>query len=868
MRLATQGISAACTRLFAVVGVALIAMSCGGGGDGSTTPRVVGSMSINPAAPLPIAAGGTLQLAVTVLDTKGLPMSGQVIAFSSSATNIASVSPQGQVSAAGPVGHATISAAIGAVTASVEVTVVAGASASLTRTSPDPGTVTPGANAGDSVRFVVKDAFGNPHAQETVTFNVSAGDGHASPASAQTDAQGRAATMFITGTTAGTNTLSATICGVPSVSFSVTTASGSVSIASVLPSPMTPGASVTIVGAGFDPNASGDAITIDGQAATVTSASPTQIVMTVPTTLPCTPAHQANVQVTANGAIAIARQALRVGAVRSLAVGGAVVLTDPANINCTELSPAGGRYVVNVLDASPIPTALTPFHFSGATSIPAGTTLTAPVFGLRQTARRSTSDHGFQLPGMQQVDRSSAHSSMLESNRLVLKRMKTRFPRSPRTSAKVSVLAPGTRGTAAVVAGDIRTFRVLQPSTAVGAAFSCSTNFVEITARAVYVGSRSIIYEDTKAPLAGQMDSYFAQVGQEFDTSMYPSDATYFGDPLVTDPYTDNDQHLNMVFTPSIPAALGGFVLSCDFFARNTTDNQVSNFGEIFYARVPTVAGTGFSTDNPDSWLRGMRAAIVHEVKHIASFGAHLVNNANTFEESWLEEGMAFVAEEVWARDRIYSGTWKGNMSYATTLYCDVRPTWPECTGKPYVMFDHYSRLYSALDVPGSSSLFGRVADNDFSFYAVSWSFIRYSADRYAASEVNFLQGITHALDVTGVANVARQSGADPDQMLGMWSLALYLDENTAMAGNADVGFPSWHTRDIFAGISHDIPSSFPKTYPLVPQIIGEGDFLIDNAGIHGGSFSAYDLLPLSQSTRTIGLSGGAMLRLVVARVQ
>jgi hypothetical protein len=170
--------------------------------------------------------------------------------------------------------------------------------------------------------------------------------------------------------------------------------------------------------------------------------------------------------------------------------------------------------------------------------------------------------------------------------------------------------------------------------------------------------------------------------------------------------------------------------------------------------------------------------------------------------------------------------------------------------------------------VQGSSSLFGRVADNDFSFYAVSWSFIRYNADRYATSEVTFLQGITHAVDVTGVANVARQSGADPDQMLGMWSLALCLDENTAMAGNSDVSFPSWHTRDIFAGMSADFLSAFPKTYPLVPQIIGEGDFVIDNSGIHGGSFSAYDLLPLSQSTRTIGLSGAPLLRLVVARIQ
>ena len=868
MRLAVPGTVAACIRTFALAGATAFVASCGGGGDGSTSPRVAGSLSIFPPYPMPIAAGGNLQLSVTVLDTKGLAMSGQVITFSSSAANIASVSPQGQVSATGPVGHATISAASGSASASVEVTVVAGSSASLTRTSPDPGTVTPGANAGDSVRFVVKDAFGNPHPQEAVTFSVSAGDGHASPASAQTDAQGRVATMFTTGVTAGTNTLNATIGGIPAVSFSVTTATSSVSISSILPSPMTPGASVTIVGGGFDPATGGDAVTIDGQIANVTSASPTQLTITVPGTLPCTPAHQANVQVTANSASAIARQALRVGALRSLTVGGAVVLTDPVDINCTELSPAGARYVVNVLDPSPIPTALTPFHFAGATSIPSGTTLAAPVFGLRQSARASAYGNDFHVTGMP-LDRSVAHSNMLESNRLVLKRMKSRFQRSPRRSAKLSVLAPASGGTAAVVAGDTRTFRVLQPSTAVGASGTCSSNFVEITARAVYVGTKAIIYEDTKAPLAGQMDSYFTQVGQEFDATMYPSDATYFGDPLVTDPYTDNDQHLNMVFTPSIPAALAGFVTGCDFFPRNTTDDQVSNLGEAFYARVPTVAGTGFSADNPDSWLREMRPAIVHEVKHIASFGAHLVNNATSFEESWLEEGMAFVAEEVWARDRIYSGTtWKGNMVYASTLYCEVRPTWPDCTGKPYVMFDHYSRLYMALDAPGSSSLFGRVADNDFSFYAVSWSFIRYNADRYATSEVSFLQGITHALDVTGIANIARQTGADPDRMFGNWSLALSLDENAGMAGNVDVNFPSWNTRDIFAGMSTDYRSNFPKAYPLVPQIIGEGDFLIDNSGIHGGSFSSYDLLPLSQTTRTIGLSGAPLLRLVVARIQ
>jgi hypothetical protein len=149
--------------------------------------------------------------------------------------------------------------------------------------------------------------------------------------------------------------------------------------------------------------------------------------------------------------------------------------------------------------------------------------------------------------------------------------------------------------------------------------------------------------------------------------------------------------------------------------------------------------------------------------------------------------------------------------------------------------------------------------------------------DRYATAEASYLQGLTNATDVTGIANVASQSGAGRDQILGMWSLSLYLDENGAIGGNADVRFPSWNTRDIFAGMHTDFPQpdDFPKAYPLVPQAVGAGDFTIDHAGIHGGSFSPYDLTGLSATARTIGLSAGSTggaapgsLRLVIARIQ
>lgn len=858
-----------------LVGFSLLSASCGGGGDGSTAPPpTIGSIVISPSNPAPIPAGGTLQLSATVRDTRGQPLSGQAITYATSAPSIATVSGQGLVSAPGPVGAVDITASAGSVSASVSTTIVAGASASLTRTSADPANVSAGAPAGDSVRYLVTDAFGNPRRNEIITFTVAAGDGQVSPALAETDPQGRAATRFRTGTTAGQNTLTATVGGVAPISFSLTTVPSAVSISSVTPSPMTAGATVTINGTGFSPVTTEDAVTIDGQAATITSASSIQLTVVVPTTLPCAPTHQADLEVIVNGAPGFARPMLRPGTLRSVAVGSALVIGDPAELGCTELSPASGSYTVSVLNTSAAPSLLTPFRFSGTTTIPASASLAVNAFVLRQSMSTPFPRRPATAMESEARTRALAHTRVLEANRAIYRKFRSRVRVRGRTAASASPSLRPSVGVAPSVSvpmavGDTRTFRVIQFS--VGGGATCSS-FAEITARVVHVGAKSIIYEDAAAPLAGQMDSYFVRLGEEFDATMYASDSTYFGDPLVTDPDTDADQHLNMVFTPSVPTGLSGFVITCDFFARNETDNQGSNLGENFYARVPTVAGTGFSENTADSWLRQMRAVVVHEAKHIAAFGARLVSGALAFEESWLEEGMAMTAEEVWARNAVYLTTWKGNADYASTLYCEVRPNDAACSGKPYVMFDHFDWLYDFLDQAGSHSLFGGVASLDFTFYGTAWSFIRWNADRYASSEVSFLRGITQAVDVVGLANITRQAGSNPEQMLAMWSLSLSLDENTAVAGNPDLGLPTWNLRDIYRGMSADFPTTFPKTYPLVAQPIPSGNFSIDNAGIHGGSFALYDLFGVSGDTRAVSLIPNTApnpgLRLVIARVQ
>ncbi len=849
-----------------LVGVSVLAGSCGGGSEPVAPPQIA-SVTISPTNPSPIPAGGTLQLSAVVLDTRGQVISGQAITYTSSAPQIASVSNQGVVSAPGPVGTVDITASAGGRTSnSVSLSVVAAPTASITRTSADPANVSPGGSAGDSVRYRVADAFGNPRQNETVTFTVAAGNGVASPASAQTDAQGRAATKFRTGTTAGQNTLTVTVGSLAPLSFSLTTVPSSVSISSVAPSPMTPGGTVTINGSGFSATATDDAVTIDGVPATITNASATQITLVVPSALPCTPTHSANLEVIVNGASAFAQQILRMGTIRTVAVGGTLVLGSPAEIACTELSPAGAEYVVNVVNMSEASSSFTPFRFSGATTVPSSAAPTAGAFVLRQSMSRQNARPRTTVLESQLRGRAASHTRMLEINRSLYRELRRNRSLAPRSVSKSAGLRafPGLSAAAAIpVVGDTRRFRVGQFSG--GSGTTTCQNYLEITAKVVFVGAKSIIYEDTAAPLAGQMDAHFVQLGQEFEATMYPTVSNYFGDPLVNDANTDADQHLNMVFTPAVPSSALGFVSGCDLFPRTTKPQ--SNFGENFYGVVATVAGTGFTSNTADQWLRLMRSTVVHEVKHIASNGAHIVNDAAAFEEIWLEEGMAMIAEEVWVRDAIYHTTFRGNADYASTLRCDVRPV--ACPGNPpFVMYYTFPLLYDFLDQAGSFSLFG----DGGTYYGTTWSFIRWSADRYASSEAGFLRAITQATNVFGIGNVARQTGAAEDQLLANWSLALYLDEHPATAANPDLKFQSWNMRDIFRGMSVDFPQFFAKQYPLVPQVIATGDFTVDNAGILGGSFATFDLSSVVGSTRAIGLGpsgvGDAGLHLVIARIQ
>lgn len=240
-----------------------------------------------------------------------------------------------------------------------------------------------------------------------------------------------------------------------------------------------------------------------------------------------------------------------------------------------------------------------------------------------------------------------------------------------------------------------------------------------VQARVVYAGTHAIMLEDVQAPLAGTMDGEYRSVGEEFDRTTYDVITNNFGDPMAMDHTLGGPGRVTMLFTPAVnDMGPTGFVVSCDFYP--TTSVASSNQREMFYAVVPTSSAAGYGDFTQYLWRHIIRGTIAHETKHIASMAEHFARQTPQLEESWLEEGTAMHAMEIWART-VTPMTWKGGSGYGSALYCDVRPNWPSCNNQPYTMFDHFAYLHDFLTPSERHTPLGSTDPSDASFYGSAW---------------------------------------------------------------------------------------------------------------------------------------------------
>jgi hypothetical protein len=210
--------------LFAYVG-------CGGE---TSEPSVATTLAANSSTSVTGVAGTVVTPApsVIVTDQNGSPMDGAPVTF-------AVVSGGGSVSGAtvttnssgiatvgswtlGPVTGANVLNATSGTLAGIAFTATssAGAAASLAKNAGDNQSAAAGNAVPIPPSVLVKDANGNPKSGVSVTFAVVSGGGSITGATAVTNAAGIAAVgSWTLGNSGGANSLSATVAGLPSVTF-------------------------------------------------------------------------------------------------------------------------------------------------------------------------------------------------------------------------------------------------------------------------------------------------------------------------------------------------------------------------------------------------------------------------------------------------------------------------------------------------------------------------------------------------------------------------------------------------------------------------------------------------------------------------
>jgi hypothetical protein len=358
-------------------------------------------------------------------------------------------------------------------------------------------------------------------------------------------------------------------------------------------------------------------------------------------------------------------------------------------------------------------------------------------------------------------------------------------------------------------------------------AFAACTNARMRTGRVVAMTDRSIIIADTANPANGFTIEDYQNFGATFDTLVYPVDTTNFGPPSDL----DNNQRIILFFTravneltpPGQDFYVSGFFFNRDLFPATTGGNLQgcpgSNFAEMFYLLAPDPDGVVNQNVRTVSFVKAVIVGtLAHEFQHLINASRRLYVNtgSSTFEDVFLDEGLAHIAEEL----TFYraSGLMPGqNLSYQTI----------QSSARNQNAFDsfgvaNFRRYREYLTNAASNSPY--VDNADITTRGAIWSFLRYAADRRGGSERQlWFDLVNPPSGVSGVANLTRAVTTDLGAWVRDWAVANYADDFIPGIQAID-SHPSWDTRSMISAVSDG-------SWPLNPKELDTTNITLLNIG-------------------------------------
>jgi hypothetical protein len=324
-------------------------------------------------------------------------------------------------------------------------------------------------------------------------------------------------------------------------------------------------------------------------------------------------------------------------------------------------------------------------------------------------------------------------------------------------------------------------------------------------AKVVALSERAAVLADVNNPANGFTDSEYQQFADEFDRVAWPVVTTNFGTPSDVD---ENGRVL-MLFTSAVNELtprganyiVGGFFYGRDLFPKKANDKAgacaSSNVRELFYLLAPDPSGSINGNVRSKAYVRGSTfGTLAHEFEHLVNASRRLyVNGANDFEVTWLDEGLAHIAEEL----SFYQAsglTPRRNIATTTAFFPGAQTR----DALDRYQAPNLGRLYEYYEDPdGNSPIQGTPAqpDDDLATRGAAWQFLRYAADQKGGNERDIWFNLANS-KTTGIANVTAVFGGDPLAIFQNWGVAIYTDD--AVPGVAPAyTHPSWNFRQILS---------------------------------------------------------------------
>jgi len=530
----------------------------------------------------------------------------------------------------------------------------------------------------------------------------------------------------------------------------------------------------------------------------------------------------------------VAPSVLAVGEVRTLAGAerGALCL------------PAGGEYTLiafSALEAGRLPITFEARGTSGAAGTPVPERAPAAGITLGGAARSLASAASFEHD-LRTRTRSAARALAPGARRAVAERRGR--PAAGGVSLSLAALALQT--------GDYVT---LNTSAAGG---GCTAPRSDRTGRVVAVSTRAVVVADTTNPANGFTDDEYRSFATAFDNLVYPVDVAAFGEP------TDIDESgrtiifftraVNELTPANVEYVIGGFFFGRDLLPRAPVPAQDypgcagSNEAEMFYMLVPDPTGVVNGNKRTKEFVGERTVGVLgHEFEHLINFGRRLyVNDATEFEETWLDEGLAHVAEELLFY-RSAAGTGLAPRTNITLQALTATQATVDAVNRFQV--SNLGRLATYLEATASNSPYA--SNDELQTRGATWQLLRYAADQRGGDENQLWRALVNSR-VSGFANLRAALAAEPIAVVRDWAVAQYLDD-TGLGGAPAHAHPSWHFRSVLPALTDD------EQYPLATRALLPG-FTLAELVAGGAAYLRFGVAPGGDNGYLAATSQGAAL--------